>query len=66
MKSKIVIENGETTILLTPENDFEKRMIEDIVKNKGNHTVYTDASTTHQWHEQINHKIEISIKETRP
>lgn len=28
MKTKVIIENGETTIHLTHENDFEKSIIE--------------------------------------
>ncbi len=28
MKAKVVIENGKTTITLTPENDFETDIIE--------------------------------------
>lgn len=29
MKAKVVIENGKTTIELTPENNFEERVLED-------------------------------------
>jgi len=28
MKTKIIIENGETEIVLTPENDFDRDVLE--------------------------------------
>ena len=34
MKTKVVIEDGETEILLTPENDFEKDVLEKIHNKK--------------------------------
>ena len=36
MKTKVIIENGETDIILTPENDFDKGVLEKIHKNKQN------------------------------
>ncbi len=65
MKTKVIIENGETLIELCPENDFERDIIEK-VKDKGSkfniHTIF-DADYSFGGHQK--HKIAISIKEIR-
>lgn len=65
MKSKVIIENGETTILLTPENDFETDVIEKIKCRKKDFNYITTFEARENYGTYSNHKIEISIKETR-
>ena len=65
MKTKVIIENGETLIELCPENDFEKDVIEK-VKDKGSKfDVHTKFDAEYSFGEHNKHKISISIKEIR-
>lgn len=66
MKSKVLIENGETTIVLEPENTFEKRVIEDVANNKENHNIHTGIATDQRYGVHTNHKILLTIQEIRP
>ena len=61
MKAKVIIENGETTIVLTPQNEFEIDLIEKFKDKKEKHTIHTHFSADYK-----NHHIELSIKEERP
>lgn len=63
MKTKLIIEKGETTILLTPENDFETDIIEKIVskREKYDHQTFIEANSSYGTFSK--HKIEIIIKE---
>jgi len=68
MKAKVIIENSQTTIELTPENAFEKDVIEkinlDSFKKKPEYstTVHFDNAPT-PFFPLISHKITITIKE---
>lgn len=66
MKTKVVIENGEIEIVLTPENDFEKDIVEKMVDRKKDFSIHTTADTKYQYSSHSNHKIVMNIKETRP
>ena len=63
MKAKVIIENGETKIVLTPQNDFETDLIEK-VKNTEKHTIQTCIDADYNYGTYKNHRIEILIKET--
>lgn len=66
MKSKVVIENHEVDIILTPENDFEKDLIEKITdgKQKGIWSIFSNADYDYQFGTSSKHKITINLKET--
>ena len=63
MNTKIVIENGNTSILLTPENDFEKDIIEKIEARKKDYTInaYVNAQLTYSTYSK--HQIEITLEQ---
>ena len=63
MKAKVIIENGETTILLTPENEFETDVIEKIYCKKESFNLLTSFNVNHSYGTYSKHNIEISIKE---
>lgn len=67
MKAKVVIEQGRTSIVLTPENDFEIDVIEKVIDKKYQ-IKKTDVSSdyTYQIHSKHQITIEIEInKETK-
>ena len=66
MKAKVIIENGETTIVLNPQNEFEIDLIEKVKDKKGKHSIYTNFSADYNYGTYKNHQIELSIKEERP
>ena len=66
MKAKVVIENGETTIILTPENEFERDVIEKVYQKKEKHSIYTSFEAEDSYGILTKHKVNISIKEIRP
>ena len=61
MKSKLIIENGYTEIILTPENDFETDVIEKICNNKQRFNIETSFKSETSYGIQEKHKISISI-----
>ena len=65
MKAKVIIENGETTIQLTPENDFEIDVIEKVVIHKPKFNTLTEFSAKCNYGDYSKHLIEISVKEER-
>lgn len=65
MKAKVIIENGETDVVLTPENDFEKDIIEKMVDRKKDFNLHTSAETKYSYSQHSGHTITINIKETR-
>jgi hypothetical protein len=42
MKAKVIIENGLSTIVLTPDNDFEKQVVENVYNNRETFNIVTD------------------------
>jgi hypothetical protein len=65
MKAKVIIENGETSIFLTPENEFEVDIIEKLYCKKENHNLHTSANANYNFGVYSKHNIEISIKEIK-
>ena len=63
MKAKVVIENGLTTIVLTPENEFEKDVIEKVDNNKAKYDMIADTSVKNAYGVPNSQEIYISLKE---
>ena len=66
MKAQVIIENGETTIVLTPENMFDKDVLEKVYSKKEQFKLITQAEADYSYGSYQNHKFTISIKEIRP
>lgn len=65
MKTKVTIENGEVEISLTPENNFEKRVIEDIRDDRYNEKRIV-ARHDNRPFDKTGHVIEITLKKIDP
>ena len=65
MKTKVIIENGETDIILTPENDFDKGVLEKIHKNKQNFSINTEVKAEYDYGNYKNHRLILNIKEIK-
>jgi hypothetical protein len=65
MKAKVIIENGETTIVLTPENEFEIDLIEKVKDKMEVHTINTSFCADYSLGSYKDHFIQLSIKEQR-
>lgn len=65
MKAKVIIENGETTIILTPENEFEIDVIEKVYCKGEKFNLHTTMNAQYAYGVHSKHNIEISIKEIR-
>ena len=63
MKAKVVIEQGKTKIVLTPENEFETDIIEKIVDSKVGYSTETTVDTNYSYHTHTNHRMEINLIE---
>ena len=65
MKAKVIIENGETNIVLTPENDFEVDIIEKVYNKNQNYKQECSFNTDYNYGLLKNHNIKITIKEVK-
>lgn len=65
MKTKVIIENGVTQIDLTPENDFEKDVIEKLRTEPRKYNTKVDicAKEKDEYGYSSGHKILVSIIE---
>lgn len=66
MKSKVIIENGKTTIVLTPENEFEIGVINKVVEKEISFKIDTSFKSEYNpnhFNRKINHRIEMLIEE---
>jgi len=63
MKTKVIIENGKTTIILTPENEFEKDMVE-IAKDQ-NYKIEANIFKEDMFCDSEDHKIELLLTENK-
>jgi hypothetical protein len=66
MKAKVIIENGETTIVLTPENEFEIDVIEKVHCKKKIHNIHTEFEAQYNCGTYSKHRIELSIRQELP
>ena len=65
MKSKVVIENGEIEIVLTPENDFEREVLDKIYSNKNKYDIFTDVKLDSVNYYDKKYKLVVSLKEIK-
>ena len=65
MPCKVIIDNRETQIVLTPENDFEIDVIEKIYDKKEKYNVLTSFNVNVSYGTYSKHNIEMNIKEVR-
>jgi len=63
MKAKVVIENGITSIELTPENKFEIDVIENARKFKEGYILETSVDAKYNYNNYTDHKLNIKIKQ---
>jgi hypothetical protein len=64
MKAKVIIENGLSTIVLTPDNDFEKQVVENVYNNRETFNIVTDFEVVKNTFTQElqGHAINIKLK----
>lgn len=63
MKAKVIIENGKAMIILTPENEFEKNMIE--TAKDQNYKIEASISREFSFGNYEDHKIELLLTENK-
>lgn len=63
MKTEIVIWQGKAKIVLHPENEFEKDLIEKIKDSKIGYEIKADVLTDYSYHSHTKHRIEINLNE---
>ena len=61
MKAKVIIEDGKSLIVLKPETEFEKSLIEDSERTSSNTKSEVNFKSDTNFHNSTNHRIEISI-----
>jgi len=64
MKAKVIIENGETNIILTPENVFETDLIEKVSCKEEKYKLDTEVRAEYSYGAYKNHRINIGIVES--
>ena len=63
MKTEVLIWQGKAKIVLHPENEFEKDLIEKIKDSKIGYETGTQVLTDYSYHSHTKHRIEISLIE---
>lgn len=61
MEAKVIIENGETEIILTPENEFEKDIVEKVYLVKDKFNIHTRFDAEYNFGSYRYHNIKLSI-----
>lgn len=61
MKTKIITIDGSTSIVLTPESEFEEDLIEKIVDSRPEYHISTRVTTQSQYGIHSNHTIDIDL-----
>lgn len=59
MKAKVIIEDSRTVITLTPENDFDRDMVEKLYENS--HKINTSVLAEPGVYNSFNHRIVLTI-----
>lgn len=62
MKAKIVIENGETEIVLTPENVFDTEFLEKLHSKQQLYNVKTSVEADYTYGSYEKHRLVLNIK----
>jgi len=65
MKAKVIIENGKTQIVLSPENEFEIDLIEKIYDKKEKYNSLTSFNASYNYGTYSKHNISIDINEIK-
>lgn len=65
MKAKVIIENSETTVILTPKNEFELDVLQKMYDSKDKYSLYTHVTAKRSYGADENHQININVKEIR-
>ena len=65
MKAKVIIENGKTSISLTPENAFEKDVIEKAYRCGERFNIITNVHARLSYGSYDNHRIDLDITEAQ-
>jgi len=63
MKTEIIIWQGAAKVVLYPENEFEKELIEKIKDSKKGYKTETNVLTDYTYQMHSKHRIEISLNE---
>lgn len=63
MKAKVIIENKQTKIILTPENDFEIDVIDKVRNKKEKHDIHTMFGADYSFGGYNKQRIELTIVE---
>ena len=63
MKTEIIIWQGAAKVVLYPENEFEKELIEKIKDSKKGYQTKTNVLTDYLYQTHSKHRIEISLNE---
>lgn len=65
MKAKVVIENGRTSIVLTPENSFETDIMDKLHTKRKSYKILTEVEAEYSFGVYQKHRIELLITETK-
>ena len=65
MKAKVIIEDGETSIVLTPETDFEKDIIEKGYGKTNKFSIHTSFDAQYSYSTYSKHSITMILKELK-
>lgn len=61
MKAKVIIENGKTEIVLTPENVFETSILEDAYKETKDTKIQSEVKADYSYSCYQNHRLIVDI-----
>lgn len=65
MKTKVIIENEVTKIVMTPENDFETDVLDRVYSKQQNYKVETNISAEYSFGELKNHTLTTTLKKLK-
>ena len=65
MKTEIIITQGKARIVLKPESEFEKDLIEKIIDSKIGYNTNAEVKTKCTYHSHSEHRIEINLLEKK-
>jgi len=65
MNAKVIIENGQTEIVLTPENDFEIDVLEKVYNKQNTIDIKTNVVAKYDFVAHRDHKLIVNLKENK-
>lgn len=63
MKTEVLIWQGKAKIVLYPENEFEKDLIEKVKDSRIGYNTTAEVLTEYGYHSHSKHRIEVSLNE---